>query len=79
MRIQNTELPILYEQRSKRILCRQSDTINQKTCFERQSQVKNTTKAPEQVLQSYRKKKTWPCNKKKEERHETKILLIFSN
>ena len=28
-------------------------------------------------MQSYRKKKTWPCNNKKEERHKTKILLIF--
>ena len=38
---------------------------NQKACFERQSQVENTTKAPEQVLQSNRKKKPWPCNKKR--------------
>ena len=36
-----------------------------KTCFERQSQVENTTKAPEQVLQSNRKRKTWPCKKRK--------------
>ena len=49
----------------KQILCGQSDRILQQTCFKRQRQVKNTTKAPEQVLQRFRKKKTWPRNKKR--------------